>query len=143
MTSIRTKANVKQAVPFFWVSDIAASLKYYVDRLGFEVNNQWVDDGKVRWCWLQLGGAALMLQEFWKNGQHTNIPVTKLGEGVTIYFICEDALTLYKELVAHGVSATQPVVHNGLWTTSLSDPDGYRLIFESATEEPENTVFTS
>jgi predicted lactoylglutathione lyase len=143
MTSVQNKANVKQAVPFFWVSNIKTSLKYYIDGLGFEINNQWVDEGKVRWCWLQLGGAAIMLQEFWKNGQHTDIPKSKLGEGVTIYFICEDAVACYKEMVTKGVNASQPIVHNGLWTTSLSDPDGYRIVFESATEEPENTVFGS
>jgi hypothetical protein len=26
--------------------------------------------GKLRWCWLELGGTAIMLQEFWKEGDH-------------------------------------------------------------------------
>ena len=56
--------NVKQAVPFFLVSDMERSLKYYVDGLGFEMKNKWVHEGKLRWCWLQLGDAAVMLQQF-------------------------------------------------------------------------------
>ncbi|HWW96963.1 MAG TPA: VOC family protein, partial [Edaphobacter sp.] len=51
-------SNVQQAVPFFWVANIEASLRFYVDGLGFQRTNQWIVDDKIRWCWLQLGGAA-------------------------------------------------------------------------------------
>jgi hypothetical protein len=27
------------------------------------MTRHWAPDGRVRWCWLELGGAALMLQE--------------------------------------------------------------------------------
>jgi hypothetical protein len=27
------------------------------------VKNKWIDEGKLRWCWLEIGDAALMLQE--------------------------------------------------------------------------------
>ena len=60
--------NVKQAIPFFNVSDIEASLRFYVDGLGFVMSNQWTPEGRIRWCWLQLGDAALMLQEYWRDG---------------------------------------------------------------------------
>lgn len=46
----QTGPNVKQAVPFFAVSDMEASLRYYVDGLGFEMTKKWIDEGKVRWC---------------------------------------------------------------------------------------------
>ena len=35
-------ANVKQAVPFFRVSNIERSLRYYVYGLGFEVTRKWI-----------------------------------------------------------------------------------------------------
>ena len=54
------------------VSDIAASGRYYGDALGFEMTKQWVPEGRLRWCWLQSGGAALMLQEFAKAGHGRN-----------------------------------------------------------------------
>jgi lactoylglutathione lyase len=56
------QTNVKQAVTFFAVSNIDESIRYYVDGLGFQMTNKWMDGGKLRWCWLQHGGAALMLQ---------------------------------------------------------------------------------
>ena len=56
-------ANVKQAVPFFGVRDIEASIRFYVDGLGFRITHDWMPEGRIRWCWLELGGAAVMLQE--------------------------------------------------------------------------------
>lgn len=133
--------NVRQAVPFFGVSNIEQSVRYYVDGLGFEMTKNWIHEGKLRWCWLQLGDAALMLQEFWKDGRHTNAPQEKVGVGVSICFICGDALTVYREVTSRGIQASRPFVGNGMWVTSLSDPDGYRIEFESYTDVPEDTEF--
>jgi lactoylglutathione lyase len=142
MDKTKTDANVKQAVPFFGASDIEASVRYYIDGLGFEMTHKWMPEGKLRWCWLQRGGAALMLQELWQEGHHANVPAGKLGEGVSICFICEDALALYREFISRGIQASEPFVGNGMWVTSLSDPDGYRLEFESYTNVPEETKFS-
>ena len=61
--------NVRQAVPFFRVSSMEASLRFYLDGLGFKMSKNWIVDGEVRWCWLEIGDAALMLQEFRTEGQ--------------------------------------------------------------------------
>ncbi len=134
----KTKPNLKQAVPFFGVSNLEASLHYYVDGLGFEMANKWIDEGKLRWCWLQRGGAALMLQEFKKEW----VPGGKMGVGVSICFICEDALAFYHEVTSRGIQASRPFVGNGMWVTSLSDTDGYRIEFESYTDVPEGTKYS-
>jgi lactoylglutathione lyase len=134
---VETAINVKQAVPFFMVSNIEASLRYYVDGLGFRMTNKWIDDGKLRWCWLQLGGAALMLQEFGKD----RIFAGKLGEGVSICFQCADALKIYREVTSKGIPAKRPFVGNAMWVTIVSDPDGYKLDFESPTDAPEESEF--
>ena len=141
-TAATVVPNVKQAVPFFNVTDIEASLRFYVNGLGFVLTNQWVPEGRVRWCWLQLGEAALMLQEYWRDGHRAGAPVGPLGQGVSICFMCADALAIYHDLTARGISATRPFVGNGLWVTSVKDPDGYRLDFESPTEVPEETVYS-
>src|SRR5688500_12723775 len=59
-----TGHNVRQAVPLFGVREMAASLRFYVDGLGFRMTHHWIDEGTLRWCWLELGGAAVMLQEY-------------------------------------------------------------------------------
>jgi len=135
------QANVKQTVPFLAVSDMKASIRYYVDGLGFEVQHRWIDEGKLRWCWLQRGGAALMLQEFRAAGHGAWVPQGKLGEGVSIYFICQDALAIYREIAARGIEAATPFVGNAMWVVGTLDPDGYQLYFESNTDVPEETVY--
>jgi len=139
---IKTKADIKQAVPFFGVSDIDQSVNYYVNGLGFEMTYKWIDEGKLRWCWLQNGGAALMLQEFRKEGHHANVPKEKLGVGVSVCFICEDALAFYNEVISRGIDASEPFVGNNMWVTGLSDPDGYNIYFESYTDVPEETKYS-
>lgn len=139
---VAAPSHVTQAVPFFNVVDIEASLRFYVDGLGCTVTNQWVPEGRVRWCWLQLGDAALMLQEYWRDGRRAGAPEGPLGQGVSICFMCADATAIYRALIARGMAAQRPFVGNGLWVTSVSDPDGYRLDFESPTDVPEDTVYS-
>ena len=133
------KSNVKQVVPFFCISDMERSLRYYVEGLGFTRTNQWVVDGQMRWCWLELGGAALMLQTCAKKMLDSMPPGGKLGLGVSLWFQCEDAIAFYHDVKSRGIEASEPQVGNGLWDTMLSDPDGYCLHFESPTDVPEET----
>ena len=129
--------NVTQAVPFFGVRDMEASLRFYVDGLGFEKTRQWIDEGKLRWCWLDLGGAAVMLQEF----RPEFVPAGTFGQGLSICFLCKDALALYREFRARGLDPKRPFVGNGLWVTEIADPDGYQLFFESPTDAEEESVY--
>ena len=142
----KTEINVQQAVPFFRVSSMETSLRFYVDGLGFAMTKKWTPDGdgKVRWCWLELDAAALMLQEFRKD-HHPNSgrPDGKLGVGVSICFTCRDALAIYKEITAQGISAERPFVGNGMWVTSVQDPDGYKLEFESLLTSQRRRCFQS
>ena len=134
--------NVQQSVPFLAVSDIKVSTHFYVVGLGFEITQKWVDDGKLRWCWLQRGGAGIMLQEFTTEGHDAWIPDCTVGEGVAIYFICKDALVIYQELTSRDIKASIPFVGNGMWVTGVIDPDGYQLYFESYTNIPEGTTYS-
>ena len=140
---VQVKPNVKKAVPFFHVINMENSIQFYVDGIGFTVLEKWIDqEGKLRWCWLQLGEVALMLQEFKREGHDSWVPSGKLGEGVSIYFICDDAIAIYRDLKSRGIDATKPFVGNGMWITGCTDPNGYRLEFESFTSAQEETVFS-
>jgi catechol 2,3-dioxygenase-like lactoylglutathione lyase family enzyme len=132
---------VKQAVPFFAVGDMERSLRFYVDGLGCSMKYRWIDDGKLRWCWLDLGSASLMLQEFRKAGHDSWTAKGPVGEGVSICFMCADAIELYHDFQGRGLEPQRPFVGNNMWVTSVADPDGYKLLFESPTDAPEGTVF--
>jgi len=131
--------NVKDVVPFLRVASMERSVRYYVDGLGFAMKNTWVVGGKLRWCWLAIGGAALMLQEFPREGHDAWLPDGKVGHGVSLVFTCEDAVAIYRDVTSRGLQASEPEVGNAMWVTSLSDPDGYRIDFASATDTPEDT----
>ena len=139
-TDIRP-GNIKQAVPFFGITDIEASLRFYVDGLGFAIKYRWEPDRRIRWCWLERDGVVLMLQEFWKDGRPGGAPPGTLGNGMSVCFMCEDAIAVYHEALARGLSPARPFVGNRLWVTSLVDPDGYRVDFESPTDAEEETVY--
>jgi hypothetical protein len=141
-TIITDAPNVRQAVPFFGVTDIDTSLRFYVDGLGFALTRTWTPEGRIRWCWLELGRAALMLQEYWKDGKPGGAPAGPLGQGVSVCFMCTDAIAIYHEARARGLAPSRPFVGNGLWVTTLTDPDGYRIDFESPTDVPEDTEYT-
>jgi len=136
-------ANVKQAVPFFGVTSMENSLRFYVDGLGFKMKHWWIPervedkpDGRIRWCWLELGSAAIMLQEFLPE----RLPQDPFGTGASVCFMCEDALALYRGFRSRGIHTRQlPFVGNRLWVVPLSDPDGYRIDFESPTDAPEES----
>lgn len=138
-------ANVKQAVPFFGVTNMDASLRFYLDGLRFKMKRWWIPDdsqgdykpdGRIRWCWLELGEAAIMLQQFLADRQ----PKETLGTGVNVCFQCEDALALYREFKARGVQIpNRPSVGNRLWVVRVTDPDGYHMEFSSPTDAPEDT----
>ena len=132
-----SNSNVKQAVPFFMVKNMVNSLQFYVERLGFTIKNQWEPRGQIEWCWLQLDNASIMLQEYRQSP-----PTEKSGEGVSIYFVCEDALIIYDHIVSKGLSASEPFVGNNMWVVGLRDPDGYHIFFESPTDVPEETMYS-
>jgi hypothetical protein len=62
--------------------------------------------------------------------------------GVSVCFICKDALAIYRSAIARGLPAERPFVGNAMWVTSLRDPDGYRIDFESYTDVQEETVYS-
>ena len=80
-----------------------------------------------------------MLQEFWKDGRHSGQPEGELGQGVSLVFICDDAVAIYRNIASRGLDASEPCVGNAMWNFSLHGPDGYRIVFESPTDTPEDT----
>jgi lactoylglutathione lyase len=119
-----------------------ASLRFYVEGLGFDITHKWIPQEKIEWCALKRQGAYLMLQQFRKGGHDAWSPEGKVGVGVSINFICGDALLLYHEFLDKSIPVSEPFVENNMWVINVKDPDGYNLFFESDTDVPEETMYS-
>jgi lactoylglutathione lyase len=128
---------------FFGVSNMEASLRFYVDGLGFKMKHWWIPeriednpDGRIRWCWLELGDAAVMLQEFLSE----RLPKETLGVGTSgLLYVRRRAGALSRVQITRNTDAERPFVGNRLWVVPLIDPDGYRIEFESPSDAPEES----
>jgi lactoylglutathione lyase len=135
--------NVTAVVPLLMVTNMERSLAFYVDGLGFTVQNRWVPDGRLRWCWMSLGGAALMLQEAVGSSREKMTAAGVLGNGVSLNFSCSDALAIYRDAATRAIhTLREPQVGNFSWEVAFADPDGYRIHFSSPTDLPEETLLS-
>jgi catechol 2,3-dioxygenase-like lactoylglutathione lyase family enzyme len=135
--------NVTAVVPLLMVTNMQRSLAFYVDGLGFVIQNRWVPDGRLRWCWMSLGGAALMLQEAIDSTREKMAAAGVLGNGVSLNFSCGDALAIYRDAAICGIhTLREPQVGNFSWEVVFADPDGYSIHFSSPTDLPEETLLS-
>jgi uncharacterized glyoxalase superfamily protein PhnB len=123
-------AVVRELVPLLFVLDIASSVEFYRDRLGFEMTASWEPEGRLAWCRLQRGGSAVMLQ----LACDEDGPAEGRGRGVGFFFTCDDADALFQEFTQRGLAVAPPAVaFYGMKQVFVRDPDGYELCFQHST----------
>src|SRR5580693_9499655 len=121
------------ARPVLHVTDVEASLRFYVNQLGFTSPWRYDEDGKAHAAQVDRQGCALILANRWPG---------KIGKGVIFISLNvepasrEGAIAaldaLRAELAAKGVS-----VREGSWGYRLlvvDDPDGNQLLFNYPNE---------
>lgn len=116
------------ARPVLHVSDVAASLRFYVDRLGFTVPWQFDEAGTVFVAQVDRQGCALILCSQWPEKVGKGLMFISLNVEPETYETAVAALdALRAELEAKGVQ-----VKDGSWGYRLlvvDDPDGNQLFF--------------
>lgn len=131
MVLARQTAVVRQLWPLIKVQEIARSVDFYCNRLGFTVVGRAESGGKLFWCRLERDGASLMLQQ----AEAEDGPAADRGRGVAFYFVCDDADAMYAELSSRGLQLGPPSVANyGMKQLFIEEPDGYSVCFESPSE---------
>ena len=124
MTTATKAATVRQVWPLLAVQNIERSLEFYRDRLGFVLNGTAENEGKMFWCRLERGGACLMLQQ----AEEEDGPAEHRGNGVSFYFVCDDADAIFTELTSRGLKLRAPTVaYYGMKQVVVPEPDGYYL----------------
>ena len=117
MTTADKRTKFERAVPILRVSDMAASVRYYTEVLGF-ANADW---GSEHFTAVLRGAASIFLCRG-SQGQ----PGTWAWVGV------EDAAALYEEYLQSGARVRHPP-RNYPWALEIhvEDPDGHILRFGS------------
>lgn len=127
--------DVRGLAPLLAVFDMATSIKFYCDGLGFEIIGT---DGKPApqfdWVLLRLNGAELMLNTAYDEDDRPPSPdPTRIAahKDAAIYFGCPDVDGAYAHLRKMGIETKKPkVAPYGMKQLYLNDPDGYLLCFQ-------------
>ena len=128
--------NLVSIHPFFIVRDLPASVAYYVDRLGFELEFEG-PAGDPYYAAVSRDGIGIMLKaivpEVLPCPNHTRHPWARWD--AYIYTLDPDAL--FEELERRGASFTKRLsfIDDGLWGFELTDADGYVLAFFCTRDE--------
>ena len=116
------------ARPVLHVADVEASLRFYVDRLGFTSPWRYDEDGRAHVAQVDRQGCALILAETWPEKVGKGLMFISLNVEPHSHEAAVAALhALRAELEAKGVP-----VKNGSWGYRLlvvDDPDGNQLFF--------------
>jgi catechol 2,3-dioxygenase-like lactoylglutathione lyase family enzyme len=121
------------ARPVLHVTDVEASLRFYVDQLGFTSPWRYDEDGKARVAQVDRQGCALILADTWPEKIGKSLMFISLNvEPATPEAATAAVDALRAELEARGVS-----VKDGSWGYRLlvvDDPDGNQLFFNYPAE---------
>ena len=125
-----TTKNLVAITPFFIVENLQASIAYYIERFGFQLDFQGPEDGPF-WAGVSRDGIGIMLKAVApgvlpcpNHTRHEWAP-----PDAHIYSMDPDAL--FDEFSRRGASfvKTLSFVEEGLWGFAITDADGYVLVF--------------
>ena len=114
------------ARPILHVTDVEASLRFYVDRLGFTSPWRFDENGKLFVAQVERQGCALILSSQWPQ---------KIGKGLMFISLSvepADAQIAALDALRAEFEANGAAVKDGWWGYRLlviDDPDGNQLFF--------------
>jgi catechol 2,3-dioxygenase-like lactoylglutathione lyase family enzyme len=127
------------ARPVLHVADVDASLRFYVDRLGFTSPWRFDEGGKVFVAQVERQGCALILSSQWPQKVSKGLMFISLNvEPETPEALTAALDALRAELEAKGVA-----VKEGSWGYRLlvvDDPDGNQLFFNYPNDAPSGKI---
>ena len=132
--------DIRGLAPLFQVYDMPTSIRFYRDKLGFEVKMTSAALGgedQFHWCLLELGNAQLMLNTAYEFDRERPVPPdpvrTVAHDDTCVYFSCPDVDAAYEEFRSKGVAVEPPKVSPyGMKQLYFPDPDGFGLCFQWA-----------
>ena len=121
------------------VADVEASLRFYVDRLGFACPWRYDEDGRMYVAQVERQGCAMILSSQWPQKIGKALMFISLNAEPEAQIAALDGLRA--ELEARGVT-----VKDGSWGYRLlvvDDPDGNQLFFNYPSETASSNIAES
>ncbi len=117
---------ISDVAPGITANDLAKSLAWYTNVVGFTVEERWMRDGVLAGVSLRAGKATFMLgQDDWQKGRDR-----KKGEGFRLYLeTSQDVDGIARRIEAAGGRLDQQPKDQpwGMRDFALTDPDGFKL----------------
>ena len=128
--------NVRSVTALLEVFDMPTSIAFYRDILGFEIIQSSGED--FYWAMLKLGGATLMLNTAYDEGERPPEadPGRVSGHADTeLFFDCPNIDEVYAHLCAKGCDVRRPETTDyGMRQVWAKDPDGFQICFQCSSE---------
>ncbi len=123
-------ANLTYIAPFFIVENVTASVSFYVDQLGFEVQFIGPDDDPF-WAIVRRDHVSIMLKAIAPDIKPMPNPARHPWARWDAYISAAEPEKLYEEYQSRGIAFRQPLKVNGdrRLGFELADADGYVLFF--------------
>ncbi len=129
--------DVRGLTPLLQVYDMPTSVRFYRDKMGFEVVNTSpvLGEDRFHWALLRLGGAELMLNTAFEfddeRPAEPDRARTAAHNDTALFIGCPDVDAAYEELRGRDVAVRKPIVTGyGMKQMYVRDPDGYGLCFQ-------------
>lgn len=119
--------RLRSLMPSLTVDDLDASIRFYVDGLGFTIEDRWEEEGKLVGVMLLAGTCRLGLgQDDWAKGRDR-----QKGVGLRVWAeTAQDLDALAARMDEHGIEHDGPKTEPwGARSLSVTDPDGFKLSF--------------
>jgi uncharacterized glyoxalase superfamily protein PhnB len=125
--------RLRNPTPSLTVNDVAASLRFYVDGLGFTVKERWEKNGEVQGAMLVAGDCEIGVgQDDWGKGRDR-----VKGVGFSLYYDTnQDLEAIATRARLHDIDVSGPQdMPWGSRVIGMTDPDGFKIWFQRYTKE--------
>ena len=128
--------NLAAINPFFIVENLQASIAYYIERMGFQLDFQGPTDDPY-YCRVSRDGIGIMLKAVLPDVLPRPNRTRHEWARWDAFIHTLDPDTLFNEFKPRGVSFVKELsfIDHGLWGFEVTDADGYVLAFAQLRDE--------
>lgn len=131
-------STMERVIPILLCDDLANTLHFFVDTLGFRAVDHHEHGGKEDWHFLRRGHAEIILSD--SGEAPPPIDFIERDKKAAYYFFPDD-LAGFREEILHKGAKVSPLrmTADGMSEFELLDPDGHVLVFGESVRETDKS----